>query len=118
MKTTTLILAALIFGIFTTTSLNAESKFETRKTEKQLTKTIEAIFQDTPLEDFMDSNSKSVLNVKFTINNNDEIEVSQVEGDNPYFVKYAKSKLAEMSLKADPGYEHKNYSITLVFVLR
>ena len=118
MKTTTLILVALMFGIFSTSSINAGSILEKQSTNKQLSEKIESVFQNIPLEDLMIFREKCNLEVNFEINNNNELTNIHINGSNQELVRYALNELSKSSVKVSPSFEHKKYSINILCILR
>jgi hypothetical protein len=118
MKTMTMILAALVFGFFYTTSGNANSGLENQNSEKQLTETIYSLVQSAPLEDLMESNEKCSLDVQFRINRNNEITDVKVKGENPELVKYVIRKLSQSPVFINSTLKNHNFRVTLFFALK
>jgi Na+-transporting NADH:ubiquinone oxidoreductase subunit NqrC len=93
MKTTTLILVALVLCFFCTISINAVTVLEKQSTEKQLTDTLKSLFQNIPLEDLMVQRERSNIRVNFEINSNNELTNIQIDGSNPELNRYAFNEL-------------------------
>jgi hypothetical protein len=118
MKTTTLILAALMFGILSTSSINAGSISEKQSNNKQLKEKIESLFQNIPLQDLMVVREKCSLEVNFEINSNNELANIQINGKNSELVRYALNELMQAPIKVNPSFEHKKYSVNILCILR
>jgi hypothetical protein len=118
MKTTTMILAALVFGIFYTTSGNAKSGTENQATEKQLTQTIKSLFRNAPLEDLMEGNEKCSLEVQFSIDKDNKITDVQVNGKNHELANYVTRHLTKARIQLSSPLIHRTYQTTLYFALR
>jgi hypothetical protein len=118
MKTTTMILAALVFGIFYTTSGNAKSGTENQATEKQLTQTIQLLLRNAPLEDLMERNEKCNLEVQFSIDSYNKITDVQVNGKNPELVKYITRHLLHKKIQISSSLILRTYKINLLFALK
>jgi hypothetical protein len=118
MKTTTMILAALVFSIFYTTSGNAKSGTENQATEKQLTQTIQSLFGNAPLEDLMESNEKCSLEVQFRVDKDNKITDVQVTGKNHELANYVIKHLSKAHIQLSSPLKHRTYQTTLYFALR
>ena len=121
MKTSTLFLAALAFGLFNPNSANANpasNGLKTKSNDKKLAQTIESLFKDAPLEDLMYIDERCTLHVKFKIDENNQITNINIDGDNPELVRYANTRLTHNSVAVNSTYEQRTYTITLQFVLK
>ena len=121
MKTSTLFLAALAFGLFNPNSINAGSGLKGLKyknNDKKLAQTIESLFKDAPLEDLMYIDERCTLHVKFKIDENNQITDINIDGDNRELVRYANAKLSHNSVAVNSTFEQRTYAITLQFILK
>jgi len=118
MKITTLILAAFLLGIFSSSAMNAESTAENQSSKEELSETIKTVLQNIPLQDLMLTHERCKLNVYFEINNDNEITNIQINGSNPELVHYALNELKQAPIKVSPLIEHKKYNVNIQCILR
>ena len=118
MKTKTLILAVLVLGIFSTSSIYAESVSNKQSSDKQLTDTIESQFQNFPLQDLMVYRERSNVKVEFEINSYNELSNIHINGSNSDLVNYVAEQLTQAPIKVSPNFEHKKYSVNILCILR
>jgi hypothetical protein len=117
MKTTSIILAALVFGIFSVLPVNASSRKEKRNIETtQATKALRTMFKQVPNdENLMGNNTEEKITVNFRINGQNELTNLNVQGSNDKIVKQAYETISKNA--STLGLNKGAYEVTLRFVV-
>ena len=119
MKTAIFILAAFTLSFLSVTSLRAgEKEAMVSAAEQSLRQEIKSLFFSVPYEGVMGDNTECTIKVDFRIDENHEVSVVRVDGENDRLVSYAFNKLADKTIKVNPVLDGKGYTVNLLFVAK
>ena len=119
MKTANLILAAFALSIFSVTNLRAgEKEAIVSSAEQSLRQEIGLVFSNVPYEGLMGDKNECTITIDFKIDQNHELSVIRVDGENQRLVRYAFNKLSYRTIKANPLLAGKGYTVSLRFVTK
>lgn len=118
---TKLFLAAILAGMLSLTSVNAGTLSKTTESarintaQQEVKTTLQHMFTSTPFEDLIDR--QETIQVRFSVNENNEMTIVKVTGENKELANYVyqvllRNKVTLLNAGSD------NYNVNLVFDIK
>jgi hypothetical protein len=116
MKTRKMYLTTLVLAIVFGTTTYAGDNSAVMRAERNLKLQLQKEFKQLPFEDISGLEDCCMIYVKFTVDENSQIEVENVESENQDLLRFAEVILNKNRVKADNLLQGKTYKVRLRFV--